>query len=444
MVKVFKPKPQLDEDPDDEENTKPAKKLAAKWKGEPSDDEWQPTKATFSPPISAHQLPIRRFSPSALNFDRLTSAYRTQPARSSSEPHSTSAPSPRPSSAQISIPPLNSPSLPPPSSSSEPQKSLVAMLSRAQAMIARWILGAFPASPIGGMEVLTGSGLLPMPLYLRRLFDRSILRFQRLLPNHIIATTATPQALRYHSHSVGFPIHNVLPQSRLSLQSAHQFTRVALEATSHSHLEMQLGIHLLDVFHSLISFNLSHPRKPSDKISEWLHNLRNFISHLSNSPSWFLASQVDQYVQKLQMSLRQPSNSISNVCTWLSRLSLIPRLLHTTRNSSHSEHVSLEVSLPLPPTFTSSQIATSLPTQHSWWNLTRRKPSPSMSQTSYELGSPSCALTLALVPRSRWGRSERANRPTRTQCVRLAATYTPYLCSVASTTNQELGFIRLD
>ena len=93
----------------------------------------------------------------------------------------------------------------------KPQKSLIAMLSRAQAAAARWILGAFRTSPTGGMEIL--AGLLPIHLHIRRPFERSILRFQRLPNSHIVSATASPNGPRDYSYTVGFPIRHFLPRS---------------------------------------------------------------------------------------------------------------------------------------------------------------------------------------------------------------------------------------
>jgi hypothetical protein len=89
------------------------------------------------------------------------------------------------------------------------------MLTRAQATAARWISGAFRTSPVGGMEIL--AGLPPIRLHLRKLFDVSILRFQRLPASHIVAATASPEDNRQRSYPVGFPNPRILPHSTLPL-----------------------------------------------------------------------------------------------------------------------------------------------------------------------------------------------------------------------------------
>lgn len=106
----------------------------------------------------------------------------------------------------------------------------------------------------------------------------------RLTNSHIVSVAANPTAARDISHTIGFPIRNILPHSPLPLQIAHQFTHPSLEPTAYTHPELQPGARLLDIFSSRISFDPPHPKKSSDEFSPWLDNLRTFISHLSNSP----------------------------------------------------------------------------------------------------------------------------------------------------------------
>jgi hypothetical protein len=72
------------------------------------------------------------------------------------------------------------------------QKTLIKTLSQAQHTAAKWIIGAFRTSPRGGTEIL--AGLLPLHLHLRKLFSRSVIRFQSLPHSHILqrATQLSP------------------------------------------------------------------------------------------------------------------------------------------------------------------------------------------------------------------------------------------------------------
>jgi ribonuclease HI len=168
-----------------------------------------------------------------------------------------------------------------------PHKTLLKPLVRAQAAAARWILGAFRTSPTGGMEIL--AGLLPIPLYLRQLHKRSLLRVGTLPPSHIIVhatnvsdipRTAPNETLRTYAAflrrapgSVSLPLHEI-PNSQLQND----------EPFAPTHKECAPGERVRDLFAPQIRFRVGHPHKGSHEFPAWLAEFRERLRKIQMAP----------------------------------------------------------------------------------------------------------------------------------------------------------------
>jgi ribonuclease HI len=168
-----------------------------------------------------------------------------------------------------------------------PHKMLTKPLVRAQAAAARWILGAFRTSPTGGMEIL--AGLLPIPLYLRQLHKRSLLRVGTLPPSHIVVQAASaadlPRTvpndtlrtyaafLRDAPASVSLPLEEI-PAAQLDDD----------EPFAPTHYECAPGERVRDLFAARIHTRVNHPRKGSDDFPGWLEEFRAKLRNIQEEP----------------------------------------------------------------------------------------------------------------------------------------------------------------
>lgn len=92
----------------------------------------------------------------------------------------------------------------------KPQKTLIKSLAKSQAAAARWIIGAFRTSPVGGMEIL--ASLLPIHIHLRRLYQMSVIRYQTLPASHILPFTATPHVSHVSHYSSAYHVRKHNPK----------------------------------------------------------------------------------------------------------------------------------------------------------------------------------------------------------------------------------------
>ena len=141
---------------------------------------------------------------------------------------------------------------------------LIKNLDRAQSSAARWILGAFKTSPVGGMEVL--AGLPPMKLHLQKLFERSVVRIRTLPSQHPLKanlpmvwttdgdTNSKPRAL------MAIPRHSRGNKSS-PVNIIHRTVDICTEVFRPLDEECCPGHRVLDKFPNRIKFILDHPKK---------------------------------------------------------------------------------------------------------------------------------------------------------------------------------------
>jgi ribonuclease HI len=137
-------------------------------------------------------------------------------------------------------------------------------LDKAQSSAARWILGAFRTSPVGGMEVL--AGLPPMKLHLQKLFERSVVRIRTLPSHHPLKTNLpmtwttdgelnlrprAPMAIPKHNKSDNTSPANII----------HRMVDTCSEVFRPLDDECRPGHRILDIYPNRIIFDLEHPGK---------------------------------------------------------------------------------------------------------------------------------------------------------------------------------------
>jgi len=138
-----------------------------------------------------------------------------------------------------------------------PLHYLLNVLKKMQHRVAIWIMGAFHTSSTDGIEAITG--LIPIHLYLKKLYNRFLLRGFSLSLNHIIKLFIThnnPQSLFYHWTLST----NLISKQSLHLKSAlinmDNRCNEFFPAFSLLDKEFSPGNHLHDSFPNHVSFHL--------------------------------------------------------------------------------------------------------------------------------------------------------------------------------------------
>jgi ribonuclease HI len=166
-------------------------------------------------------------------------------------------------------------------------KKLLKPLARAQAVAARWILGAFRTSPVGGMDIL--AGLLPIHVYLRQLHQRSLQRVAMLPPTHILVHAASVPGLHrttpndtlrtYAAFLRSTPVTASLP-----LHDIPAFQKRKDEPFAPTHAECQPGEQVRDLFSDRLHYYTQHPPKQDDGFEEWLETFYARLRAIQDAP----------------------------------------------------------------------------------------------------------------------------------------------------------------
>lgn len=165
-----------------------------------------------------------------------------------------------------------------------PQRHL-RLFKLTQSAAARWILGAFRTSPIGGMEIL--AGLLPIPIQLKRLYQQTIVRFSSLPPSHILKYAGEPHRSHNPLYTTGYFNSKRYSHPRTVLQRTLGHSPEVFEPISHSLPHLQPGHRLIDRFPDRFLLHTDAPSKKSKEFGGWLEAKRAFITSIATSSSTY-------------------------------------------------------------------------------------------------------------------------------------------------------------
>jgi len=204
-----------------------------------------------------------------------------------------------------------------------PLNYLLKILRKLQQRAALWISGAFWTSPSGGIETILD--LIPIHLYIKKLYNRFLSRGFSFPYNHIIKAIISPDNLSPHiTHSVSLNILTLNQRRRLNsplINMNNKKNKFAPSFDPFNH-EFSSGNRLINLFSDRISF---YP---------WGKNIKNHIQILNNLTLRALSDSSTSLVIS-------DVNIKNNVATSISHIHIhdkpVIRTLHCTMNVTSTE-----------------------------------------------------------------------------------------------------------
>ena len=154
------------------------------------------------------------------------------------------------------------------------------ILRKMQRRATLWITGAFQTAPSLGVEAITD--LVPIHLYIKKLYRRFLLCQSSLPSNHIIHSILSSNGLHEHSsHNTSIDYLIAKQKSRLksSLINVHNKRNEFFPSFSFFNHEFKPGNHIIDIFPDHLSFHSCIPNAKKN-----ICNLEEIIIKVSIDP----------------------------------------------------------------------------------------------------------------------------------------------------------------